>query len=407
MNLAGVAWKELSHRRSSLVSGLVAITLGIAVIVGVRSVTVASEYAVAVKMDSLGANVLVLPQGATVDDYHTADIDAPTFPEEYVERMVTSALLGVENISPKLTRRREVEGHKLVVTGLLPENEVASKPTWQLEGLDGTPAHEHVCTGKLGELADPRLQREVIDALEEDECLLGSAVAARMGKEPGDEVTLDDEQGGTLTLVVSRVLPETGTVDDDRLFMHLHAMQGMLGIGNQISAIEVMGCCEQISDGLLSKLRNVLPDTRVTGIKQIVSTQVETNKLMDKVSWGILFIVLLVGGLSIGNYMWGNVTQRRREIGILRMLGARRMRIIGMLLTKAVVLGVVGGLLGYALGTVVVTTMGEDTLGLNVRALPGWLAGSVMLAVAVAVLGSFLPAWLASRFDPSANMQEI
>ena len=39
---------------------------------------------------------------------------------------------------------------------------------------------------------------------------------------------------------------------------------------------------QQISDGLLSKLRNVLPDTRVTGIKQIVSTQVETNKLMDK-----------------------------------------------------------------------------------------------------------------------------
>ena len=192
MNLAGVAWKELSHRRSSLVSGLVAITLGIAVIVGVRSVTVASEHAVAVKLDSLGANVLVLPQGATVDDYHTADIDAPTFPEEYVERMVTSALLGVENISPKLTRRRQVEGHKLVVTGLLPENEVASKPTWQLEGLEGGGGHEHVCTGSLGEFADPRLKREIIDALEEDECLLGAEAAARLRKSPGDTVTMSD-----------------------------------------------------------------------------------------------------------------------------------------------------------------------------------------------------------------------
>ncbi len=406
MNLAGVAWKELSHRRSSLVSGLVAITLGIAVIVGVRSVTIASEHAVAVKLDSLGANVLVLPQGATVDDYHTADIDAPTFPEEYVERMVTSALLGVENISPKLTRRRKAEGIGLVVTGILPDSEVASKPTWQLEGLEGATV-EHVCSGSLGAHADPRLQRKVIDILGEDECLLGAQAAKRLGKKEGDKVELRDEHGKPVTLTIGAVLPETGTVDDDRLFMHLHAMQTMLGIGHQVSAIEVMGCCEQISDGLLGKLRNVLPDTRVTGIKQIVSTQQETNQLMDKISWGILVIVLLVGGLSIGNYMWGNVTQRRREIGILRMLGARRLRIIGMLLSKAIVLGVVGGLLGYALGTGVVTAMGPDTLGLQVRALPSWIAGSVALAVTVAVLGSLLPAWLASRFDPSANMQEI
>lgn len=401
MNLTGVAWKELSHRRSSLISGLVAITLGIAVIVGIRSVTVASEHAVAVQLDSLGANVLVLPQGATVDDYHTADIDAPTFPEEYVERMVTSALLGVENISPKLTRRLKVDGTPIVLTGILPESEVASKPTWQLAGLEGATV-EHACAGQLGEHADPRLQRQIVEQLEEDECFLGSAAALRLIKGEGDTVTVEGK-----ALTVARVLPATGTVDDDRLFMHLHAMQELLGIGPQVSAIEVMGCCEQISDGLLSKLRNILPDTRVTGIAQIVSTQIETNKLMDKISWGILLIVLLVGGLSIGNYMWGNVTQRRREIGILRMLGARRGRIIGLLLMKALVLGLLGGVLGYAVGTAVVVLLGPETLGLNIRALPSWLGLSVLLSVTVAILGSLLPAWIASRFDPSANMQEV
>ncbi|MDA1195739.1 MAG: ABC transporter permease [Planctomycetota bacterium] len=401
MNLAGIAWRELRHRRSSLVSGLVAITLGIAVVVGVRSVTVASEHAVAVKLDSLGANVLVLPQGATVDDYHTADIDAPTFPEEYVERMVTSALLGVENISPKLTRRTKIEGVSIVLTGILPDSEVASKPTWQLEGLEGAPI-EHVCSGRHGVHADPRLQRTVVETLAADECLLGADAAQRLDKVAGDRVALEGQE-----LTVARVLPATGTVDDDRMFMHLHAAQDLLGTGRQVSAIEVMGCCEQISEGLLSKLRNVLPDTRVTGIAQIVSTQIETNRLMDKISWGILLIVLLVGGLSIGNYMWGNVTQRRREIGILRMLGARRGGIIFLLLAKAVVLGVLGGLLGYGIGTLAVVLIGPGTLGLDVRALPAWIGGSLLLAVSVAVLGSLLPAWLASRFDPSANMQEI
>lgn len=399
MNLASVAWKEIRHRRASLVSGLLAVTLGIAVIVGIRAVTEASEHAVAVKLDSLGANVLVLPQGASVDDYHTADIDAPTFPEEYVDRMVSSALFGVENISPKLTRRVKIGEKSIVLTGILPDSEVASKPTWQLEG---NAAPTHVCSGRHGENADPRLQRKIVETLCVDECLVGAEAATRLGVSEDDEITVESE-----TLKVRSVLPATGTVDDDRVFMHLHVMQDMLGIGAQVSAIEVMGCCNEISDGLLSKLRNVLPDTRVTGISQIVSTQVETNRLMDRISWGVLLLVLLVGGLSIGNTMWANVNQRRREIGVLRMLGASRPRIVGMLLLKAVVLGVLGGLIGYVIGTLFVILMGPGTLGLSVRALPEWLPISLGLATVVAVIGSLLPAWIASRFDPSANMQEL
>ncbi len=400
MRLAGVAWKELVHRRSSLISGLIAITLGIAVIVGIRSVTTASKHAVAVQLDSLGANVLVLPQGASVDDYHTADIDAPTFPEHYVERMVTSGILGVENISPKLTRRVRIGDIPIVLTGVLPDDEVATKPVWLLDS--DTAAPEHVCSGNSGTHADPRLQRKPIDRLEKGQCLVGAAAAERLKLARGKAVTVEGSP-----FEVIDILDSTGTVDDDRLFVHLHEMQSLLDIGSNISAIEVMGCCSEVSGGMLSKLRNVLPDTRVTSISQIVSTQVKTNSLMERLSWGILLIVLIVGGLSIGNYMWANVNQRRREIGILRMLGARRSNILGVLLAKALVLGVLGGVLGYAIGTASAILFGPSVLGLEVSALPSWILISVALATLIAVVGSLLPAWLAARFDPSANMQEV
>ncbi len=48
---------------------------------------------------------------------------------------------------------------------------------------------------------------------------------------------------------VAKLLPETGTVDDDRVFANLHSVQALLGTGEQISAIEIMGCCSEISDG--------------------------------------------------------------------------------------------------------------------------------------------------------------
>ena len=90
MKLNTIIWKELFLRKSQLISALLAVTLGIAVIVGIQTVAAVSEKAVKIKMENLGANIQVLPQAASVDDYYAADIDAPTFPEAYVERIINS-----------------------------------------------------------------------------------------------------------------------------------------------------------------------------------------------------------------------------------------------------------------------------------------------------------------------------
>ena len=78
MNLFQLVLMELWHRKSQLISGLLAITLGIGVIVGIRSFSLVSEKAVAINLDNLGANIMVLPQAASVDNYYSADIDAPS-----------------------------------------------------------------------------------------------------------------------------------------------------------------------------------------------------------------------------------------------------------------------------------------------------------------------------------------
>ena len=147
MNVRKLVWLEFKYHKSQLISGLLAITLGVAVIVGIRSISVVSEKAVAINLDNLGANILVLPQGSNVDNYYTADIDAPTFPEEYVELIATSSLAGVDNMSPKLTRRISINGQKIVLTGILPKSELASKPIWQNSGLFGKTLK--ACAGQI------------------------------------------------------------------------------------------------------------------------------------------------------------------------------------------------------------------------------------------------------------------
>jgi putative ABC transport system permease protein len=406
MNIFKIVWLEIGQRKTQLITGILAITLGISVIVAIRSISLVSEKAVAINLDNLGANILVLPQGANINDYYSADIDAPTFPEEYVEKIVTSTLAGVDNLSPKLTRRVTIDGQKVVLTGILPANELAAKPLWQNAGLFGEELKlacgtDPTANESLG-YKDEKLQRKAIDSLKANDCLVGSAAAQRLNLKPGSKLTIEGREFN-----VAQVLTETGTVDDDRVFAHLHVVQELLGIQSQLSSIEIMGCCNAISDGLLGQLRNILPDTKITTIGQIVSTQIKTNNLMNRISLVILIIILVVGSVSIGNYMWANVNERKREIGILRMIGYSKGSIYNILLTKAVLIGFAGGISGYFAGALIAYFLGPSIAGINVLPIFSLLYWSLLLSVFITVIGSIIPAHLASKFEPYSNMQDV
>ena len=404
MNLLKLVWIELWNKKSQLISSLMAIVIGIGVIVGIRTINVYSEKAVAIKLDNLGANILVLPQAASIDDYYTSDIDAPTIPMEYVERILTSDIKGVDNMSPKLTRRITLDNKKYVLTGIQPKDEIASKPLWQTTGFGKE--IEASCAPSAGEnksngYEDEKLKRKGVDSLDYAECLLGSQVAKSLNLKENEKLKIQDNE-----FTVAKLLDETGTVDDDRIFVNLKAAQDIFGIPDQISAIEIMGCCNAISDGLLGKLRNILPDTRITTINQIVSTQIETNKMMNKTSIIFLIIILFVGSISIGNYMWANVNERKKEIGILRMIGTLKSEIYKILLVKATVLGLFGGILGYLLGTISAYYLGPVFAQIQVSPIPLFILWAVLISVGISILGSILPAYFAAKIEPFSNMQE-
>jgi putative ABC transport system permease protein len=398
--------KELWLRKSRLISGLLAITLGIGVVVAIQSWMVVSKKAVAEKLDLLGANILVLPQGASATDYYSADVDAPTFPEEYVERVATSTLPGVDNMSPKLSRRIKIGAVPVILTGILPKQELASKPIWQLSALMGAELQTACGPGATGataqEAGGKKALRAQVEEMAPTEVWVGSLAAQRLSLKQGGSLTVEGQ-----TFTVTHVLPETGTVDDDRLFAHLHTVQKLLGTGRQISVIEIMGCCSAISDGLLGKLRNILPDTRISTIGNIVNTQIETNKLVSKIAVVMLVILVLVGAISIGNYMWANVEERRREIGTLFALGFRKAHIYRIFFAKALVLALAGGLAGYILGSAAAMLLGPPLAGIRVPPVPIFLPWSLLIASGICLLGAWFPIYSAARIDPALILQEI
>ena len=103
MTLSKLVWKELRQRPTAMATCLLSITLGVTALVAIRSVTIYSEMAVSSQMEALGANVLLLPQAASLQDYYAADAHGATLPEEYAVQLALANLEGVEKISPKLS----------------------------------------------------------------------------------------------------------------------------------------------------------------------------------------------------------------------------------------------------------------------------------------------------------------
>jgi putative ABC transport system permease protein len=404
MRIYDIVMREILERKSQMMMSFIAIFLGITAVVAIKNISYFSEKAVERELDTLGANVLILPKAVTLQDYYSADLHDEVIPEEYVLRLTMSDIEGVDNLSPKLCVPVELSDRNFTLTGILPRSEFRAKSAWAGAGIFGRPLGCGVVEG-LEEIPEDKktlVRKRVIETLEADEVLIGADVAAATRIKEGDPLELLGQP-----FKVIAILPETGTVDDSRVFAHLHTVQELSGKGEVVNAIEVVGCCKQIAAGLVDGINTLLPDAKVVTVTQIAKAQVTINEMLRKVSLAFIGIIVVVGGASIANYMYSNVSERRREIGTMMALGATPSQVLRMLLIKAALLGIVGGLTGYAAGTLLAVNVGPQFAGVPVLPMPILLGWALGLSLLVALAASYFPARRADNLDPCICLQEV
>jgi len=405
MKLRTLVWRELFERKSQMLTIFLGIFLGITAVVAIKNITFYSERAVARELDTLGANVLVLPKAVSLQDYYSADMHEEVIPEEYVARLTMSNLQGVDNLSPKLCVPVELNGKRCTLTGILPKSEFQAKAAWAGAGIFSRP----IGCGAVDVTAEPKpedkktlVRKRVIETLDAHEALVGADVAASLGVAEGASLDMLGEE-----FSVVAVLPQTGTVDDSRIFAHLHTVQRLAGKDDVVNCIEIVGCCKEISAGLVGNVNRLLPDAKVVTVTQVVATQTKINAMMANLSLVFLAIIVVVGGAGIANYMYANVFERRREIGTLMALGAESGLILRVFLLKALLLGLAGGIGGFAVGTVLAVTLGPKLAGVIVLPMPMLAVWAAVISTAIALAASFFPARRAARLDPCATFQEV
>jgi putative ABC transport system permease protein len=156
---------------------------------------------------------------------------------------------------------------------------------------------------------------------------------------------------------------------------------------------------------LLDQRHAGVSDYRLIVPQQLYQQNQKTQRIFSVVMGSIAGVSLLVGGIGIMNIMLANVLERRREIGLLRAIGARRQDIVQRFLREAVVICASGALIGLLFGAALAYAIAAFA-GWRVAWAPVGVIASVLACILIGLAFSIYPARQAAALDPIAAIRE-
>jgi putative ABC transport system permease protein len=375
---------------------MLGVIIGVAAVITMLALGTGAQRAVEQQLDALGANVITVTtwmrfaQGIAREQALTTD-DA--------EALRTDAR-NVSAVAPEQSSRQQVKlGNRNLNLSVI-----------------GTTQDHAVVNGF--ELQAGRMLTAIDDASRRRVAVLGGEVPEQL------ETTAEALVGHavlikSLPFEVVGVYGKKGAVGfgnpDDDVYIPISTSEYRVVGNNRVQNIAVQVAPQTEAAQAMVEIERVIRrehglapgadnDFTVVDRKQFLATQQQTTQILSFLLAGIAGVSLVVGGIGIMNIMLVTVTERTREIGIRKALGATRLNILTQFLAESVVLCVLGGLLGMLLGSGAARALAKFA---------GWQTyvtlDSLLLAFAfsagVGLVFGLWPAQRASKLDPIAALR--
>lgn len=257
--------------------------------------------------------------------------------------------------------------------------------------------------------------RKLTDA-DRGKVVLGSDLVKKFDAEVGKKIKIRGKE-----FEVVGILEKTLTAPDNALAMSLADAQGLFTaslpqiVKENINPKKVVtGFTVYIEKGkdpdkIAEDINKKMPDFNATGPKAFKDQIESATKMLNQILYGIAAISLLVGSLSVINTMTMSISERTKEIGVKKAVGAKTRNIITEYLAEAGIIGLFGGLLGVGLGSVIVLlgNMALEQTGDKLFLLtPRLIVGSITFSVILGVVAGIFPAVHATRISIVKALRE-
>jgi putative ABC transport system permease protein len=354
-------------RRARTIMTVAGVAIGVGTLFALLAVSAGMEAALEREIEGLGTHILLLPEGCPYA--LTLALMQGTDTLEYIPEDMLSEFAGAENVRlavPVVVGKVRLGGELVSIYGA--SDELFTLKRWEGARFSGA--------------------------------VVGSDVAARLKLVPGQSIALELYE--TVTLEIAKILPRSGGRDDTFIFVPLRTAQKLLGLPGRLSAVLV-----QVSDIArtaptrlaLSRMANVqaIPPSEVFDMLVSLFGSIKSTLII------VTGIAIVVGVLTTMNTMTMAAYERKKDIGLLRAVGATRADVFRMFMVESLVLSLVSGALGIALGYAA-THFLPRTSGFGLESPPVFSLGYVALCLLVAVGGGTVsgisPAMFAARAQP-------
>ncbi len=375
---------------------MLGVIIGVAAVITMLALGTGAQRAVEQQLEALGANVITVTtwmrfaQGIAREQALTTD-DAEA---------LRSGARNVSAVAPEQSSRQQVKlGNRNLNLSVI-----------------GT-THDHAVVNGF-ELQAGRMLTAIDDSSRRRVAVLGGEVPEQLGT-TGEALLGRSILIKSLPFEVVGVYRKKGAIGfgnpDDDIYIPVStseyrvvgndrvqnmAVQVALGVEPAQAMVEIERVIRR-EHGLAPGADN---DFTVVDRKQFLATQQQTTQILSFLLAGIAGVSLVVGGIGIMNIMLVTVTERTREIGIRKALGATRLNILTQFLTESVVLCVLGGLLGMLLGSGAARALAKFAGWQTYVTLDALLLAFAFSAGVGLVFGMW-PARRASKLDPIAALR--
>lgn len=408
MNLVEAIWVALGNLRANKMRSLLTmlgVVIGVASVIALVSIGRGAQASVTEQIQAMGSNLLFVMPGRITEQGMTSAVGQATTLTLGDARAIASPIYApsVAMVAPEVSRGAQVsyrgENTSTQVVGTTPEYEDVRNfhPEWgdfiSQQHVDARSRVAVVGAGVVEALFDEA------DPL--DETIKINRVGFRV-------VGVLESKGGTgFSSQDDRILIPITTFQS-RLFGRQSSFRGE----DQISTINVTAISEEELDQAVEQISEILrqrhnvtfeDDFTIVSQEEIVQAIGQVTTILTLFLGSIAAISLVVGGIGIMNIMLVSVTERTREIGIRKAVGAKNRDILAQFLVEAVILSLAGGMLGTALGAALAGGISRIPIAdANIRTVvgPDVVLLATLFSVAVGLFFGIYPASRASRLDP-------